>query len=140
MNAWTRPAARPCTSPSAYGRPETTTTTTGVPVARELVEQIGLHAGQSEVLGIAALAGRPVAEQAGEVADEGQAQVGCLSRGAGSGEAGPVLVLDLAAELMDDLDSGQLVAQRVEGARHLDSQPQVGMTGAGRGWERRSSP
>ena len=36
MNACTRPAARPCTSPSAYGRPETTTTTTGVPVAEQL--------------------------------------------------------------------------------------------------------
>ena len=53
---------------------------------KELVEQVRLHAWQSEVLGIAALAGRPVTEQTGEVADEGQTQVGFLCHSAGSGE------------------------------------------------------
>ena len=54
---------------------------------QKLVEQIGLHPGQPEVLGVAALARGAAAEQPGEVADEGDAQVGLPGRGDGRGEA-----------------------------------------------------
>ena len=50
----------------------------------ELVQQVGLHPGEPQVLGVAAFAGRPVAEQSGEVADHGHAEVGL----AGGGERG----------------------------------------------------
>ena len=128
MNACTS-AARPASSPSAYGRPETTTTTTGVPVASSSASRSACTPGQPQVLGVAALAGGAAAEQPGQVADVGDAQVGVPGGGDRGGEPGPVVALHRAALLVPDLDAGQLGPQRVDRGRHLDAEPEPGVAG-----------
>ena len=75
-NACTTAAASSASGPSAYGRPVSSTRTTGVPVASTRPDQVGLDAGQAQVGGVAALARGAPAEQAGPVADRDHAHVG----------------------------------------------------------------
>ncbi|GAA2884443.1 hypothetical protein GCM10020220_088340 [Nonomuraea rubra] len=74
-NAWIAAATRSLYGPSAYGRPDTTTSTVGVPVASTRLDQVRLEAGQPQVRRVAALARGAAAEQPGPVADEQQRQV-----------------------------------------------------------------
>ena len=141
MNAWTRPAARSAMSPSAYGRPETTTTTTGVPVSSSCVEQVGLDAGQPQVLGVAALARGAVAEQAGQVADVRDAEVRRRGRRDRRGEyrtgRRPVTSQPCA---WTSSTPGSSLRSASSGAGHLDAQTHGRGSAAARGWGRRSSP
>src|SRR4030095_426842 len=59
----------------------------------------------ARALAVAPVAGRPVPEQAGEVADDGHAEVGLAGRGQRGPEAGPVLSLHRT-----DLDVGGIDA------------------------------
>ena len=92
---------------------------------QELVQEIRLHPRKPEILGVAAFAGRPVAEQAGEVADHGHAQVGLAGGGQRGPEAGPVLSLHRAALLVDDLDPWQLRRHGIDRGLHLEPQPET---------------
>ena len=97
------------------------------PGLEELVQQVRLHSREPEVLRVATFAGRPVAEQAGEVADDGHAEVGPAGRGQGRFEAGPVLSLHRAALGMDDLDPRQFRPQGVDCSLHLEPQSETGV-------------
>ena len=92
---------------------------------QELVQQLRLHPWKPEVLGVAPLAGRAVAEQAGEVADDGHAEVGRAGGGERGLEAGPVLSLHRAALLVDELGTWQLRRQGIDHGLHLEPQPET---------------
>ena len=92
---------------------------------QELVQQLRLHPWKPEVLGVAPLAGRAVAEQAGEVADDGHAEVGRAGRGERGLETGPVLSLHRAALLVDELGTWQLRRQGIDHGLHLEPQPKT---------------
>ena len=62
------------------GRPTSSTSTTGVPVASSASSSSSWRAGQAQVGRVAALAGRAAAEQAGPVAEHGDADVGVRAR------------------------------------------------------------
>ena len=70
----------------------------------QLIDEVGLHAGQPKVFYVAALAGRALAEQSGEVADQRDAQVGVPCGVERGREACPVVALHRAAPLVGDLD------------------------------------
>ena len=101
----------------------------GRPGGQQLGQQLGLDAGQPQVLDVAALAGRAVPEQPREVADQRDAQVGPLGGGGRGGEAGPVLALDGAAGLVHHLDARQLGPQRLDRAHHLQAEPGLRVAG-----------
>ena len=84
-------------------------------------DQVGLDAGQVQVGGVAALAGRAAAEQPGPVADRDDAHVGVAGGGDGRGEPRAVGVGDVAAAGVGDVSCA--LAQRVEDRRDLDAEP-----------------
>ena len=71
-----------------------------------------------------------MAEQAGEVADHGHAEVGLAGGGQRGLEAGPVLSLHRAALLVDDLDPWQLRRQGIDRGLHLEPQPETRVAGS----------
>ena len=65
-----RPASRSATPPSAYGRPVTSTATTGSPVSASACSSSSWAPGSFSSVDVAALAAGPVPEQAGLVPDD----------------------------------------------------------------------
>ena len=77
-----------------------------------------------------------MAEQAGEVADEGHAEVGVARGGHGGREPAAVLAHHGAPGLVDDLHLAQLGPQGVEGRGDLDAQARPRVAGQHVGGER----
>ena len=81
-----------------------------------------------------------MAEQTGEVADEGHAEISAARGRHGRGEAAAVLAHHGTPGLVDHLHLAQLGPQRVEGRGDLDAQARSAGGAAARGWGTRSSP